>query len=450
MGDAAVRPFLISSVALLGLWLGVACAESQTRPRRIGPAVFGGTATRAAKPGGGLDLSAQLFGAYDDDVLADQNGSTSRRPTRAGSADGLFSGLGIALRYARPGDRADFRSWANSAVNYYPDLRDLTTTYHQVGLSFAAPFGRRFSMYASPFATYSPRYAMQLFPVPLPVDPAAEPSVGDSAAAAAPDLDSAIVKRESFRYGGNVGLSLSATNHTSVNVAYGYTKTTSSGVRSADFEVQTAGVSLGHKLTRYASLRVGYSLHEGTYEGSGQPVTRTQNVDVGVDYQKALSLSRRTFLRFNTGSVIASDQAGRRRIQAVGFASLVHQMGRTWTAQAQYRREVRYIEGFVRPVFGDSAGSSVSGLLSRRVDVAVNAAYFTGTEGLTRGSARLDSYWASARLRRALTRTLATYVEYLFYHYGFDEAAVRPAGLPRTFNRNGARVGLSLWLPLTD
>ena len=46
--------------------------------------------------------------------------------------------------------------------------------------------------------------------------------------------------------------------------------------------------------------------------------------------------------------------------------------------------------------------------------------------GLRQGSARFDSYSVSARLRRALTRTLAVYVEYLFYHYKFDEAADSP------------------------
>ena len=70
--------------------------------------------------------------------------------------------------------------------------------------------------------------------------------------------------------------------------------------------------------------------------------------------------------------------------------------------------------------------------------------------GLGQGSARFNSYSGSARVRRAFTRTLAGYVQYLFYHYNFDEAADRPVGLPRTFNRNGVRVGLSMWLPVLD
>ena len=51
-------------------------------------------------------------------------------------------------------------------------------------------------------------------------------------------------------------------------------------------------------------------------------------------------------------------------------------------------------------------------------------------------------------MRRALTRNLAAYLEYLFYHYDFNEVVDRPAGLPQEFSRNGVRVGLNLWLPL--
>ena len=125
-------------------------------------------------------------------------------------------------------------------------------------------------------------------------------------------------------------------------------------------------------------------------------------------------------------------------------------MGRTWNARAQYRREVGYLEGFAQPVFSDSANVAVGGLITRRLDLFLNANYITGTSAIRQDSPRFDSYSASARLRRALHRSLAVYVEYLFYHYNFDEVADRPFGLPPEFSRNGVRVGLSLWLPLID
>ena len=303
-------------------------------------------------------------------------------------------------------------------------------------------------MHVSPFAAYSPHYSLRLFPVSLPVDPGPDGAI-DSAEPAAPDVDSTIVERKSFRYGGNTELKMLVARHSSLRIGYGYEATTTSGDRTGDFAVQSIGVNFSHELTSSASLRMGYSVQESTYDASGEPATRIQNVNIGVNYRKPLSRSRRTFLRFSTGSVLA-DQVDGRRLEAVGSAALIHQMGRTWSAQAQYRREVGYIEGFVRPIFSDSASSSVGGLITRRVDLALRASYVNGTVGLRRGAPGFDSYSASVRVRRALTRNLAAYAEYLFYHYAFDEAAVRPEGLPRKFNRNGARVGLSLWLPVID
>ena len=96
MNATAVRTIATSSVVILGLSLGGAQhAESQTRSRTIGPAVFGGTGTRADRPGG-LDLYGQLFVSYDDDVLADQGAGGPDRPGSASPAEergGLYSGL---------------------------------------------------------------------------------------------------------------------------------------------------------------------------------------------------------------------------------------------------------------------------------------------------------------------------------------------------------------------
>ena len=451
MGDTAVRTSVVLSVAMvgmMGLWLGVECAESQTTRKRVmGPAVFGGTGTRADKPGG-LDIYGQLFASYDDDVLADQNVGSPRR-TESSAADGLYPGFSVGLQYFRPGRNTALNGWASSALNYYPYLNNQTRTYYDAGLSFEGRFGR-FTLHARPFVSYSPHYSMQMFLAPLPVAPGDDGLI-DSVAPAAPDVDSTIIQRKSLRYGGNTKLRMLVAKHSTVSVGYDYTKTDSTGSVRGDFEVQGIGVDFGHELTRSARLIAGYSFQESTFEDSADPVSQLHSLNIGVDYRKPLSRSRRTFLRLNTGSVIAEQQVGaQQRIQVTGLASLVHQMGRTWSAHGQYRRQVGYLDGFVRPVFSDSANVGIQGLMTRRVDLMVNANYITGTDGLGQGSARFSSYSGSARVRRAFTRTLAGYVQYLFYHYNFDEAADRPVGLPRTFNRNGVRVGLSMWLPVLD
>ena len=177
----------------------------------MGPAVFGGTGTRADKPGG-LDLYGQLFASYDNDVLADQSGGGSPRRTESGSADGLYPGLSVGLQYFRPGRNAGLNGWASSSVNYYPYLNDLTTTYYDAGLSFDGRFGSRFTLHASPFVSYSPHYSMQMFLAPLPVAPGDDGLI-DSVAPAAPDVDSTIIQRKSLRYGGNTELRMLAAKH---------------------------------------------------------------------------------------------------------------------------------------------------------------------------------------------------------------------------------------------
>jgi hypothetical protein len=458
MNATAVRTIAISSAVIVGLCLGGAQhAEAQTRARTIGPAVFGGTGTRADRPGG-LDLFGQLFVSYDDDVLADQSAGGPDRPRSANASEGregLYSGFFLGLQYLRLGESTNVHLETTHSLNYYPDIENLTTSYHQAGATFVQRFGSRYSIRARPFAAYSPHYSMRLFLAPLPLDPDLTGSL-DGAVLAAPDVDSTIIQRESFRYGGNAEFRMLVARHSTLNVGYNYTKTDLSRDPIGSFDVQSIGANLSHRLSESASLRVGYTLDESTYEGSDAPSTRIQNVNIGIDYRKPLSRSRRSFLRFTTGSIISEQVAGisepadGRRIQAIGSASLVHQMGRTWNAQAQYRREVGYLEGFAQPVFSDSANVAVSGLITRRLDLSLNANYITGSSAIRRDSPNFDSYSATARLRRALHRTLAVYVEYLFYHYNFHDVADRPFGLPREFSRNGARVGLSLWLPLTD
>jgi hypothetical protein len=109
---------------------------------------------------------------------------------------------------------------------------------------------------------------------------------------------------------------------------------------------------------------------------------------------------------------------------------------------------VGYIEGFDQPVFSDSASAGLGGLISRRVEFSTGARYFAGAAGLTAAAPPFDSYAAWARIQTGLTQSLAAYAEYRFYRYEFTDTAARPIGLPSNFQRNGVRVGLSLWVPL--
>ena len=156
---------------------GAASAESQTRSRQIGPAVFGGTGTRADKPGG-LDLSAQLFVSYDDDVLADQSGGgpdrPGVRPVCCRNVGDCTPGFRSAFSTPGVGRNTTFTVETNQLAQLLSRTStSLTTTYHQVGRHCGPPVRQ---------AVHDARAAHSLrirrtircgfFLAPLPVDPA--------------------------------------------------------------------------------------------------------------------------------------------------------------------------------------------------------------------------------------------------------------------------------------
>ena len=179
------------------------------------------------------------------------------------------------------------------------------------------------------------------------------------------------------------------------------------------------------------------------------------DIDVGVNYNRTLSFSRRTRLSFNTGSTISAgaeqdvtDETGfgEPRFFVVGAATLVHEMGRSWTARADYSRDVSYRDGLSVPSLRDQASAGVGGQLGRRTDLS-SGVYWT-TEAIGLESQNYHSWLASAQIRTALTHNLAVYANYYYYFYDFGAEVSLPQGFVRHIDRHGVRVGLTTWVPL--
>jgi hypothetical protein len=112
-----------------------------------------------------------------------------------------------------------------------------------------------------------------------------------------------------------------------------------------------------------------------------------------------------------------------------------------------YNRDSEFRIGFRAPLLADSVNTGLSGLIAWRAKWTIGTDYSRGTIGF--GS---DDFWmvrGSSRLDVALTRRLAVFGQYGYYHY---EAPVGSAALdlvPR-WSRQVATVGLSLSLPLVN
>src|SRR5437764_14571334 len=91
------RTIVYGAVACATLaWCAPDAAAQVEKPQRAARGIFGGPAPSANSPQQ-LDISASLFGAYDDDVTAEQSGLSSA----AGGLGGVYSGLTTGLSYGR-------------------------------------------------------------------------------------------------------------------------------------------------------------------------------------------------------------------------------------------------------------------------------------------------------------------------------------------------------------
>jgi hypothetical protein len=173
-----------------------------------------------------------------------------------------------------------------------------------------------------------------------------------------------------------------------------------------------------------------------------------------VNYSRPLSATRRAAVRFIVG-VSAADAPQSvqganvifRQYVGTGSADFEYQFQSTWRARANYRRGIEYVVDIPEPVFADSVGVGVEGFITRRVDLAVSGGYSSGESILNTSALAYDTYTGSIRVRYALSRLAATYAEYLYYFYDFAEDTPPLVGVPSGLERQGVRVGFTLWMP---
>ncbi len=213
------------------------------------------------------------------------------------------------------------------------------------------------------------------------------------------------------------------------------------------FRWQLGNARFTHSLSRDAALRVGYGFGQSQNSlGQSGPEQAYHNIELGVDYRRALSFSRRTSVTFATGSALINQDGGR-HFHLLADATLVREIGRTWTGQAVYHRGLQFIPGFSDPLFADTFQSSIGGLLTRRLSALAGGGYSAGQMG-TNPADDYGTWTGSGELRFAINRFLALSAEYSYYNYRFADTVDLLAGVPNRLDRHGFRVGLNGWLPL--
>jgi hypothetical protein len=436
-------------VAALVVVLSVCAAPAQAqrpRPDRPYRGLFGGN---GADPNSAqqLDVNVSLSGAYDDNVLADRGqGGLDPRFQKSGG----YGGGSVSLDYTRRAGRATFDFTGGTSYRYYPSIREMNgfNSFGSIGLSVKLTSRTDFRLTES--ASYSPYYSFGGFPGLAPYAP------GDIAPIS-PDYP--LLQQAAISLFSSASIEHRLTPRASLSADYLLNYVDYRG-QNQPFRNWGAGGRFSYRLSSHASARLGYHYRRGTYGAyyANRPIDG-HDIDVGIDYNRALSFSRTTTFGFSTGSSIyrsfspsstttLADWQYRTHYMVTGNAYLNRQIGRSWNARLSYQRGLQFVQGFPDPFFSDSVTASVGGFADARSRLNFTAAYSNGAVGVAIGGRNFTTYTGVASYQLALVRWAALFADYSYYHYIFDPTVPLPPGMNRGLDRQSVRGGLNLWLPL--
>ncbi len=412
-------------------------------PPRPYRGLFGGGAD-VTQPGLRLVLSGA--GGHDSNLLATQQGgagSTSALLQRGFS--GQFGEGSSTLTYLRQRGDTSFTVGGSSTGRLYPQLDRPTTQSHFATAQLDFRIGRRWAVSLGQSAHYASFYHLEA--VPTGVGSFAQPPSLAPPVAVSPDAG--VGSNGTHGYDSNVNLTQFFGPRNTV--AYHYMRRKSdTGFANRRLNSWGAGALYQRGMTRYSALRVGYSYVEGRYQGA--PVaTRTplHDVDTGIDYARPLSFSRRTTVGFSGGMLMFNrDNAMLYRFQ--GASNIAHEFGRTWNLDLAYNRGAQLVDVLDAPVFSDTVTGHLGGFLGGgRLELSIDGDYSNGQLSYSANRNDMVSYSGSGRLEYALNDRWMMYGAYTYYSYDFGANVTLPAELLPAVARHSARVGFSVWFPLT-
>jgi hypothetical protein len=366
---------------------------------------------------------------YDDNILAAARGGGGNPLGRQRGALGQLSG---GLNYSLSRNRLSAGGSAGTTVRYSPSFANSFVEARSGTAEASLRVLDRPAVSVSQLVAYRPFSVAGLFPA------AVDLRAGEDAP---PDLDVVLSRDHYLTYSGGVDFNQQVARHAFLSGDYGYRIRNASN-HASRFTTQRAGTVFRLGLSRDLGLRLGYGYQQARY-APGEPRIWYHDINVGLDFSKALALTRNTQFSFGTGSS-ASVHSGQTRIRATGNARLNHEIGRTWNAALAYSRGMQFVETLEQPVFGDSATFQLTGLLNRRVRFQSSARALLGSVGFSDRNS-FDTYHGVVGLTIALNRYLAAGVDYSLYHYRFEEDVPLPPGVSRDRDRQSLRAHLNLW-----
>lgn len=437
-GAGALGRVVVCATALLGLAALPSAAQS-VRPERPYEGIFASGPDRDQR----LDAMWSVFGVYDDNVTADTASYDPRY--QVNGTYGLAAG---SMSYVRQDLHGSLAVDGHLSSRYYSNLSQLSSSEGAASLTFAHAFGsrRRTSVNLFQSAQYLPYYRLAVLGEGTP---SASPVAGNVIAPPSSGIspDTALTAMTTYGFDGRVQVIQRIAERSSIAADYGYRYTHMANVADP-FRWQLANARFTSGITRYLSLRLGYG-YGLAYDGF-HPEQRgvvNQNLDLGVDYARPLSRSRRTRVAFSSGTTMVSYQ-GQTWYEVIGDGTLTREFGRTWNTSLNYHRGVQYVEGVAAPLNANTIQLRLAGLPTRRLQTSLQAAYSLGQVGFGATASDYTSASAIANVRFAINRMFQLESEYGYYLHDFQHSAVIAPFVPMRLERQSIRFGITGWLPV--
>jgi hypothetical protein len=394
-----------------------------------------------------LSVNGQVGTGYETGLLVEQR----ERGVNFGNvsflkSDDVFSLFAGGISYADHAERLDFSASLSSGARKYSKFAMVSS--HQGSADLTLRLGRRTIVNGFGRAMYQPWGAVIY-----------SPAVSDPAVAqvVAPTRQIPVLNGSYRTYASGISISQELFRRSTLTASYSYDVATFSGL-AGDYQHKDASLRYAHGITRNLGWHVGYIYDEARFSQQSTAY-RGRGFDLGLDYNRSLSLTRRTQFGFSTGfSAVDSNVAlpagfQGTRYSATGAAWLNREIGRTWNAAVSYNRNVAFFESLRAPYFYDGVSVGVSGLISRRVGLHSSAGATYGDIGLTTGqreSNRFVTGVADTSLTIAISRYAALSAQYAFLVYSLDNANAFWTAYAPDMTRHVALVSLRAWAPILE
>jgi hypothetical protein len=387
-----------------------------------------------------LSLGFSLSSGYDDSAPGTIAGTDlTAVPLDSTYKPGWYGQGAVALRYSLSRQKISFGASVSTLGRYSPsdDRTVLKTHVAGVGANILPRPGTEIRLTES--VSLQPYLLLTSFP-----------GIGDAEVGqvALPTLEYGTDRRHYLSETTTALLTQKLSHRTTARATYLY-KVSRFPAGFVDFATQVAGGDVSYNLAKGLALRAGYTLNQGMYYFPDSHVRRlkAENIEGGIEFNRALSFSRRTTLAFQTGTARVTD-AGHATYRLTGLARLGYEVGRTWALSVAYDRSVSFSEIFQQPVFTDGVNAGVNGLITRRVSLRTSVGTGRGEIGVTGPGRGFNHYTTSAVLGVAVTRNFEVGLEHVYYVYGFQSGVALPEGLAKDLHRQNIKIYGTLWEPL--